>query len=94
MFFITYIQRTSMSSDNKRLSQIFKDMSNMYAFMNDTNHFRAIAYDRVSQMLAGMKADLSTFTEKELEALEGIGHGIATKIEEFIATGKIKSMKR
>lgn len=78
-----------MSSNNKLLAQIFRDMSNMYAFMNDTNHFRAIAYERAAQLMGIMRDDLSTFSEKELEALEGIGHGIATKIEEFIATGRI-----
>lgn len=61
----------------------------MYEFMNGANHFRAVAYARASQLLSVMKDDLSTYSEKELEALEGIGHGIATKIEEFIETGKI-----
>lgn len=79
-----------MSSDNKRLAQIFKEMSYMYEFMNGANHFRAVAYARASQLLSVMKDDLSTYSEKELEALEGIGHGIATKIEEFIETGKIR----
>lgn len=83
------MKRILMSSNNKLLAKIFKDMSNMYAFMNDSNHFRAIAYERASQLLTAMKDDLSKFSEKELEALEGIGHGIATKIEEFIATGRI-----
>lgn len=85
---------SSKPSDNKRLAEIFMDMSNMYAFMNDTNHFRAIAYARAAQLLSIMRDDLSTFTEEELEALEGIGHGIATKIEEFIATGKIRKYEK
>lgn len=79
-----------MSSDNKRLAQIFKEMSYMYEFLNGSNHFRAIAYARAAQLMNILKDDLSKFSEEELEALEGVGHGIATKIEEFIASGEIK----
>lgn len=79
-----------MSTNNRKLAQIFRDMSNMYAFTGASNRFRTIAYERAAQMIGSMKDDLSAYSEKELEALKGIGHGIATKIEEFIATGRIR----
>ena len=74
---------------NRKLASIFNDMSYMYSYLDGDNRFRARAYAKASQLLEHMEQDPKSFSENELESLEGIGHGIATKIEEFIATGKI-----
>lgn len=79
-----------MENLNKKLARIFAEMAAIYDFLNGGNRFRVIAYEKAALFLENLDEDLSTYSEKELEALRGIGHGIATKIEEYIATGKIE----
>ena len=78
-----------MRSINKRLARIFSDMGAFYTYSGEADRFRAIAYEKAARIIGDLEEDVSNLTEKEMEAIEGIGHGIATKIEEYIATGKI-----
>lgn len=79
-----------MENLNKKLAKIFAEMAAIYDFLNGRNRFRVIAYEKAALFLENLDEDLTTYSEKELEGLRGIGHGIATKIEEYIATGKIE----
>ena len=55
------------------------------------NQFKIIAYDRASQAVEQSSADLSDLWEKEdLTKLPGIGKSIASHLDEFFRTGKVK----
>ena len=74
---------------NKKLSEIFMEMSAIYTFLGDKNPYRAIAYKKAAQIISDLKNDVGSYSEKQLEALKGIGHGIASKIEEYEQSGRI-----
>lgn len=73
---------------NKKLAEIFRNMSHIYDFLDDK--FRSLAYQRASQILDDLPDDIRNYIQsEETHHLRGIGSGIEEKIEEFIKTGKI-----
>lgn len=82
--------------NNKTLATIFHLMANCYRYLGVDNRFRAIAYERVSRMLYGMREDISKYATdvKSLDEIEGIGESIAEKILEFLNTGRIESFEK
>lgn len=71
------------------LRDAFEKYADTLEILGD-NPFRIRSYRRVAQtILEVSEHDLHTFGEKELEALPGIGEGIAKKIIEYRETGKI-----
>lgn len=81
---------------NKSLAKLFHLMANCFRYLGKDDRFRALAYERVSRMLYGMKEDISIYATdvKSLDEIEGIGESIAEKILEFIHTGKIESFEK
>ena len=66
-------------------------MADCYSYLGATERFRAIAYENAAKMLFNMSEDISLYKDvKTLDELGGIGESIATKIIEYIHTGKIK----
>ncbi len=79
-----------MTSTNRALARIFKEMAGIYEFSGEADRFRVLAYQKAARMLAGLQEDVSTYLEGDkLEALPAIGESIAEKIREYVKTGKI-----
>ncbi len=78
---------------NKKYSKIFKEISQMLEIKGE-NRFKVIAYENAARKIKIMADDLEDVYKgggiKELVKLDGIGEGIAEKIEELIKTGKCK----
>ena len=75
---------------NIEIAQIFNNIANMLEIENE-NPFRIRAYRRAAENLENIAEDIEELVAKgELEGLPGIGKDLASKIEEFIKTGKIK----
>jgi DNA polymerase (family 10) len=68
-----------------------------YYVMNDVS-FKPQAYERAARIIESMDVDLEDiYKDKGLKGLveiEGVGQGMAEKIEEFIKTGKIKEYEK
>ena len=68
-----------------------------YYVMQDVA-FKPQAYERAARLIEPMEEDLQEIYKKSgvksLMAIEGIGQGLAEKIEEFIKTGKIKEYEK
>lgn len=79
-------------STNRQLAAIFHHMSACYRYLGVEERFRAIAYDKASRTIQGLKDDITVYAKdvKSLDKLSGIGESIAEKIIEYLETGKIK----
>lgn len=54
--------------------------------------FRMRAYENAARAVEDLDRDVSEMTEKELESVKGIGTSIATKIREYVDTGRIAKL--
>ena len=81
---------------NQNIAKIFYQMSEYYAM--DDVAFKPQAYERAARVIEGVEDDLADIYKKDgvkaLMEIEGIGRGLAEKIEEFIETGKIKEYEK
>lgn len=76
---------------NQELSEIFNHMAQILEFLADPqDRFRIRAYQNASMAIQEAPESLEKLLkEKRLREIPGIGKGIAKKIEEYIAKGKI-----
>ena len=81
---------------NPKITQIFYQMAEYYE-MKDVA-FKPQAYERAARMIESMGEDLQDIYKKgglkTLMEVEGIGQGLAEKIEEFIKSGRIKEYEK
>ncbi|MFH0852435.1 MAG: helix-hairpin-helix domain-containing protein, partial [bacterium] len=81
---------------NQKISKIFYQMSE-YFVMKDVA-FKPQAYERAARLIESMEDNLEDIYKKggikTLMQIEGIGQGLAEKIEELIKTGKIKEYEK
>lgn len=82
-----------VTTHNTDLSEIFHRMASCYRYKGNEDRFRALAYEGASRTMNNLKEDVSVYATnlRSLDQLKGIGEGIAKKILEFLATGKIKT---
>ena len=82
--------------NNTALASIFHRMADCYRYLGSSERFRAIAYENVSKILYNMSEDISTYAGSiaSLDAISGIGEGIAEKIIEYLHTGRIKTFEQ
>ncbi|HEX4875177.1 MAG TPA: helix-hairpin-helix domain-containing protein [Chitinophagaceae bacterium] len=80
---------------NKELAVIFSRMADCYRYLGPEQRFRAMAYSAAAQTLRNMKEPVDSLAVdiRQLDALKGIGSGIAAKIIEYLATGHIKNFE-
>ena len=77
---------------NQEIAAIFRKMALFFQMQDDG--FRARAYENGAEILENLTLNVKDVYAKKglkgLEDLQGIGRGMAEKIEEYIKTGKIK----
>lgn len=80
---------------NKKLAEIFSEMANIYKYKGAAERFRFIAYQKAAKIVNSLPKDISFYIENNsLRDLDGIGEGIAQKIEEYMNTNKIKKFEQ
>ncbi|WP_457644152.1 DNA polymerase/3'-5' exonuclease PolX [Persephonella sp.] len=81
-----------MYNINKDLANIFKKMAAIYEFLDD--RFRAMAYQRAAHIIEDLPEDIRNYiVSGKLYMIRGIGPSIASKIEEYVKTGKIQKFE-
>ena len=79
---------------NLEIAEIFNNMADILEIKGE-NPFRIRAYRKAAQNIEGLSEDVRKIArEKKLENLPGIGKDLAGKIEEYIATNKIKAYEK
>lgn len=75
---------------NRELSRIFAEIADALEFKGGAR-FRIIAYRRVSRVLEDLMDDIEVLAEDgKLREIPAVGEGIAKKIVEYLATGRMK----
>ncbi len=70
-------------------------MADCYSYLGAKERFRAIAYENAAKIMRNMNEDIAVYKdEKSLDELGGIGKSIASKILEYLHTGKIKTYEQ
>src|SRR5215472_11449262 len=59
----------------------------------DPQSFRVRAYESAAHAIEAQAQDLGRLTEKELQAIQGIGKSTAAKIRELIEHGKVDKLE-
>jgi DNA polymerase (family 10) len=76
---------------NLEISARFREITKILEIKGD-NPFRIRAYDRAAQNIEGLTEDIEDFIQDDrLTDIPGIGKDLASKIKEYILTGKIKA---
>jgi DNA polymerase (family 10) len=80
-----------MKEYNQRLATLFRSMADLLSAQR-ANPYRVRAYRRAADALLALEEDVAVVAQRQgLEELDGIGTDLAKKIEEFLATGTIRS---
>lgn len=82
-----------MQVSNSEIADIFKLMGNLLE-LHGENEFKARSYHTASFRLDKLSTQTFAMSTAERQAIEGIGKGIFTKIEEILATGTIKELEK
>ncbi|MBI4834378.1 MAG: DNA polymerase/3'-5' exonuclease PolX [Planctomycetes bacterium] len=78
---------------NREIADIFLQIADALEFKGE-NTFRVNAYRKAARTLSEMPKDIEAIArEGKLEEISGIGTGLHKKIEEYLATGKIKKLE-
>jgi DNA polymerase (family X) len=77
-----------MSQINARLSRVFQQMADVLEVLG-ANRFKVIAFQKAARVLGELTDDIAAMDAKALRAIDGIGKGMADRIEEFIKTGRL-----
>lgn len=74
---------------NREIAKIFYKMADILEFKGDMP-FRINSYRHAARVIEDMTEDIAQVAaEKKLQDIEGIGDGLAKKIDEYLATGKM-----
>jgi DNA polymerase (family 10) len=74
---------------NKEIASLFQKMADLLEF-RDENVFKINAYRKSARILNDLTADVDELVRSgELQNMPGIGKGMAEKIQEYLATGRI-----
>lgn len=80
--------------DNKKIADMFEEIADMIEIEDSKRIFEIRAYRKAALTLETMQEDVADILEKKglegLMELQGIGEGLAKKIEEYVKTGKMK----
>ena len=74
---------------NKELAALFHRIGDALDIKGEQT-FKILAYRKAARVLEDLTDDIETLArDKKLETIDGIGSGIARKIEEYVATGRM-----
>lgn len=80
---------------NKKLAEIFDELSAIYRFKGEEHRFRVTAYQKAANVIEELPEDIRNYmSDDKLEEIPGIGESIAEKIREYVKTGKIKKYEK
>jgi len=75
---------------NRELARMFSRIADAIEFKGG-DRFRVIAYRRAATTLEDLTEDIETLADEDrLQELPGVGKAIATKIEEYLKTGRMR----
>ncbi|MEM6506770.1 MAG: DNA polymerase III, partial [Planctomycetota bacterium] len=77
-----------MPSHNAQLAVIFQQMADVNQ-VTGGNRFKTIALEKGARVLKDFVKDVGDVEPQDLLQVEGIGKGIAQKIEEYLRTGRV-----
>ena len=77
-----------MSQANSRLSRVFQQMADVLEVLG-ANRFKVIAFQKAARVLGELTEDVSAMDPDRLRSIEGIGKGMAERIEQFVETGQL-----
>ncbi|GAB4140430.1 MAG: DNA polymerase/3'-5' exonuclease PolX [Bacteroidia bacterium] len=79
---------------NRELAEIFSKMADIYRYMGTAERFRALAYKKAAQVIAGLPRDIEEYCkEGTLDEISGIGEHTAERITEFLKTKRISTFE-
>jgi DNA polymerase (family X) len=89
--------RTSTASSvrlatNAEVASALHEIADLLEIKGETR-FRITAYRRGAEAVEGSSRDVCDLNESELQSISGIGKGVAARVKEFCATGKMKSLE-
>jgi DNA polymerase (family X) len=74
---------------NRELAALFEKIADALDIKGEPI-FKVLAYRKAARVLGDLTDDIETMSKNHaLESIEGIGQGIARKIEEYVATGRM-----
>lgn len=80
--------------NNGPIADIFRNIADILEIEGE-NHFRILAYRKAADTVEGLSEDISKIAgQKNLTDLPGIGKDLASKIKEFLGTGKISAYEQ
>lgn len=77
-----------MPSNNLQLAMIFQQMADVNQVVGG-NRFKTIAFQKGARVLKDFVKDVADVPPQDLLQVDGIGKGIAQKIEEFLRDGEV-----
>ena len=80
-----------MPRANDEVAALLEDFAELLELSGERG-FRARAYQRAAAAVSGRGADVTTLPERDLAAIPGVGRGIAAKVREYAATGRIRAL--
>ncbi|MCP1391800.1 MAG: DNA polymerase/3'-5' exonuclease PolX [Methanothrix sp.] len=79
---------------NEEVARLLREMGDLLELRGESG-FKVVAYRRAARSVESMKEDLEEVSRRgELETIPGVGKAIASKISEFLDTGKIGAHDR
>lgn len=78
---------------NEQVAGAFREISALLELAGDQS-FRVRAYDRAARALSGHGADLASLSDKELAAIPGLGKSMASKVREYLETGRVGQLEK
>lgn len=77
-----------MASNNTKLAAIFEQMADINQVL-DGNRFKTNAFQKAGRVLDDLTRDVADVSPEDLLNVDGIGKGLADKIEDFLKTGEV-----
>ena len=80
---------------NEDVAAALNEIADLLELTSDEDRFRPISYRRAARGVDGLAEDIEELANQgRLEQIPGVGKGIAAKIKQFLAEGKIDELER
>lgn len=81
-----------MPKTNAKLTAILQEMADINEILG-ANRFKNIALQKAARITGDHPTPLASLDETELKTLDGIGKGVASRITEWVKTGKVQELE-